>query len=103
VEDYLWTIGEEIALDDDSALDPRYSNTGRLHPAISKLQKSYTKNDPPLTRDKLIPLPLVAHAVAMYHHSKQFFKALMDLIIIAFFFLLRPGEHSYNKKENHPF
>jgi hypothetical protein len=27
----------------------------------------------------------------------------MDQIIIAFFFLLRPGEHSYDKKENHPF
>ncbi len=27
----------------------------------------------------------------------------MDLIIITFFFLLRPGEHSYDKKENHPF
>jgi hypothetical protein len=38
LEDYLRTIGEEIALDDDLALDPRYSNTGQLHPAISKLQ-----------------------------------------------------------------
>jgi hypothetical protein len=27
----------------------------------------------------------------------------MDLIIITFFFLLRPGKHSYEKKENHPF
>jgi hypothetical protein len=27
----------------------------------------------------------------------------MDQIIITFFFLLRPEEHSYNKKENHPF
>jgi hypothetical protein len=43
VEDYLWTIGEEIALDDDSALDPQYSNTGRLHPAISKLQSPTPK------------------------------------------------------------
>jgi hypothetical protein len=64
---------------------------------------SYTKDNPPLTRVKLIPLPLVTHAVAAYNHSNQFIKALMDQIIIAFFFLLRPGEHSYNKKENHPF
>jgi hypothetical protein len=103
VEDYLWTVGEEIALDDDSALDSRYSNTGWLHPAISKLQMSYTKDNPPPMRVKPIPLPLVTHAVAAYHHSNQFIKALMDQIIIAFFFLLRPGEHSYDKKENHPF
>ena len=38
VEDYLWTIGEEIALDDETSIDPRYTNTGQLHPAIDKLQ-----------------------------------------------------------------
>ena len=27
----------------------------------------------------------------------------MDLTIIAFFFLLRPGEHTYDKDSNHPF
>jgi hypothetical protein len=103
VEDYLRTIREEIALDNDSALDPRFSNAGRLHPAIGTLQISYTKDDPPPTRVKPIPLLLVAHAVAAYHQSTQFTQTLMDLIIIAFFFLSWPGEHSYNKKENHPF
>lgn len=103
MEDYLRTVGEEIALDDVSALDPRYSNAGKLHPAIRKLQTSYAKDDPPPTRVKPIPLPLVAHAVRAHHSSNEFMKALMDLIIIAFFFLLRPGEHSYDKKENHPF
>ena len=103
MEDYLRTVGEEISLDDQASLDPRYSNTGALHPSIKKLQKSYAKKDPPPTRVKPVPLPLVRHAVAAYQQSCNVIKAIMDLTIVAFFFLLRPGEHSYDKREDYPF
>lgn len=32
-----------------------------------------------------------------------FLLAVLDLIIIGFFFLLRPGEHTYDKENDHPF
>jgi hypothetical protein len=93
VEDYLQTIGEEIALDDETCLDPWYTNMGKLYPTIDKLQQSYKKADPPPTHVKPIPLPLVRHAVSAYHQVNNIFQALMDLIITAFFFLLCPGTH----------
>ena len=103
MEDYLRTVGEEIALDDETCLDPRYTNTGRLHPSIDRLQRSYRKDDPPPTRVKPIPLPLVRHAIQAYHQANAFMQALLDLTVIAFFFLLRPGEQCYDKQNNHPF
>ena len=103
MEDYLRTVGEEIALDDAACLDPRCANTGRLHPAVGKLQRSYKKADPPPARVKPIPLQLVRHAVHAYWQADPFLQALMDLTIIGFFFLLHPGEHCYDKENNHPF
>jgi hypothetical protein len=71
-----------------TCLDPRYTNTEKLHPAIGKLQRSYAKEDPPPQQVKPIPLPLVWHTVAEYHCSSDFVQAIMDLTIIAFFYLL---------------
>jgi len=33
----------------------------------------------------------------------EFDKAVADLMIIGLFYLLRPGEHTYDKENNHPF
>jgi hypothetical protein len=53
---------------------------------------------------KPIPLPLIQHAVSADHQVDAFIQALMDLTIIGFFFfLLRPGEHCYDKDNNHNF
>jgi hypothetical protein len=37
------------------------------------------------------------------HQATIFHQAVADLLIIGFFFLLRPGEHTYAKDNNHPF
>ena len=36
------------------------------------------------------------------HQANAFMQALLDLTVIAFFFLLRPGEHCYDKQNDHP-
>ena len=75
--------------------DPRLSAGGHLDLRLSRQLSSYTKHDCPPTRVKPIPLPVLRHAVRCaraldtpYHH------ALADMIILGFYFLLRPGEYA---------
>jgi len=85
--------------------DPRFGANKGLHPRIDLLQRSYQKADPPPEWVKPMPIQLlfhVAQAVAELP-DKTFFAAVLDLLIIGFFFLLRPGEHVYSKDNSHPF
>jgi len=51
---------------------------------------------------KPIPLQLIRHAVDRLQ-TDEFSRAVADTLIIGLFFLLRPGENTYNKENNHPF
>ena len=87
---------------DDQGVNPRYSNTGRLHASLDRQQRSYRKADPPPDRVKPIPFQLIRHCVEA-HQSDEFSRGLADLVLIAVFFLLRPGEHTYDTDNNTPF
>jgi len=88
VEDYLRTVGAEIALVVDEG-DPRFGNNG-LHPRIDHLQRSYHKADPPPERVKPVPIQLLFHVaqLASLVSDNVFVAAVLDLLIIGFFFLL---------------
>lgn len=102
VEDYLRTVGSEISLVVDEG-DPRFGEDG-LHPSIDRLQTAYRKKDPPPERVKPVPIQLLFHAAETVGEMGDVFLAtVLDLLIIGFFFLLRPGEHVYSKDNNHPF
>ena len=88
VEDYLRTVGEEIALVDDEGENPRMIAPNVIHPRIQDLQRSYTKADPPAAKVKPIPLGLIEHAERTTPTGDPFLLAVLDLIIIGFFFLL---------------
>jgi hypothetical protein len=103
VEDYVRTVGQEISLVDEDGIDPRYTNTGRLHPSIDRLQRAYKRDDPPPERVKPIPLQLIRHAVDANRFGTDLQKAIADLILIGLFYLLRPGEHTYDRENTHPF
>jgi len=84
--------------------NPRLDAYGKLHPELKDLQRSYSKADPPPEWVKPIPIQLVRHAYDLLSSSKDVFQiAMADLLVIGFFFLLRPGEHTYDRENNHPF
>jgi len=81
---------------------PSRDAAGKLNPRLAGMFKSYSKADPPPEQVKPIPVQLLEHAIARLS-STDFRKALADLIVIGFFFLLRPGEHTFCSADNTPF
>ena len=102
VEDYLVTVGEEIA--SLGAGNPRLDPAGKLLPQLAQLQKAWRNADPPPTRVKPVPIELVQHAVnVLTAANTELSLATRDMLIIGYFYLLRPGEHTKNSEYNHPF
>ena len=85
--------------------DPRHVPfTDRIDPRLSRLLKSYAKTDPCPIRVKPLPVPLLHRAsdLALLTNTPDSLAAA-DLLWLAFFFLLRPGEYSGSSSESHPF
>jgi integrase len=79
--------------------------TGQLDFRLQRQLRSYAKQDPAPGRVKPIPIQVVkAILTAAYSHRKASAaaQATADMICIAFFFLLRPGEYT-SQKDNNPF
>jgi hypothetical protein len=79
------------------AVDPRLNAFGALDFRLQAVLRSWKKADPPPTRVKPLPMLVLrrAHhlAEANLHVSPRLFAA-GDCLILAFYFLLRPGEYS---------
>jgi hypothetical protein len=101
VEDYLCTVGEEIA--SLGAPNPRLDVAGNVVQPIRQLQRAWKTDDPPPVRVKPVPLALARHAVNSQDPSDPFQAAVRDLLLIGYFYLLRPGEHAYSGPNGHPF
>lgn len=83
--------------------DPRHGVGGKIHVVLRQQYKSYANDDPPPERVKPIPLQLLQHVVTNLQNG-EYGRALADLLIIGFFFLLRPGEYCHNTDgDNDPF
>eukprot|EP00956_Cyclotella_meneghiniana_P040451 scaffold195779_cov33-Cyclotella_meneghiniana.AAC.2 len=69
--------------------------------------KSFKKNDAPPNRVKPVPLRVIRHIAFLAQHSlnsSSHIVATSDMIILAFFFLLRPGEYSdTDSRDSDPF
>jgi hypothetical protein len=75
--------------------DPRLTNMGKLDFRLQRMQSAYTKDDPPPNRVKPVPIMVVRRILAIARPTHcPFTKALADMIGLAFFFLLRPGEYT---------
>ena len=68
---------------------------------LTRLAKGYTKEDPPPEKVKPIPLQLLKHVCTALYNPLA--KAIANMLIIGFYFLLRPGEYTYSAQNNHPF
>ncbi len=94
VGDAVRAIGQTLA--QLGLPDPRLTPSGKLEFRLSRLLASYTKADPPPSRVKPIPVPILHHATTMARiGNTPASAAVADLITIAFFFLLRPGEYIF--------
>lgn len=87
------------------APDPRLlKGTQKTHPRFALQLKGYEKDDPPPGRVKPIPLPILHQAAAIASAANdETSLALSDMMWLAFFFLLRPGEYTQPATDSHPF
>jgi hypothetical protein len=66
--------------------------------------RSFTKDDPPPNRVKPVPIQVLRHIAYLAYRSRDpLLTATADMIILAFFFLLRPGEYTANTSDTSPF
>ena len=87
------------------APDPRLApNSSHLDLRLTRLLRSYSKSDPAPVRVKPIPLTILhqASCIALLADDPSSLAA-SDLMWLAFFFLLRPGEYSASAPDSHPF
>ena len=77
--------------------DPRYNSSGQRHLELKEQTQAYQKADPAPERVKPLPIQLIEHTVNALQ-TTAFEKAIADLIVTGFFFLLRPGEHTYSSE-----
>jgi hypothetical protein len=100
VEDALRAVGQTFAR--VGAKDIRKDEVGGIDFRIQRQLRSYAKADPPPSRVKPIPIQVIHHvlAVAFCAAGTVGTKAIADMIVIAFFFLLRPGEYTGTDSNN---
>jgi hypothetical protein len=93
VEGALRAIGQTMAT--LGSPDPRLQPSGKLDLRLSRQLTAYKKQDPAPTRVKPIPLPIIAQTAAVHRLANTpFGNAMADMLILGFFFLLRPGEYA---------
>jgi hypothetical protein len=88
--------------------DPRLDSHGAVDLRLKHQLRHYSKTDPPPRRVKPIPIPILRHLVQHVFeddNATEARKAVADLLIIAYYFLMRPGEYctSAGEDSSHPF
>jgi hypothetical protein len=94
VEGALRAVGQTLAsLGSD---DPRVTANGKLDLRLTRQLAAYKKQDPPPTRVKPIPFPILAQTAALCRCANTAASnTIADMLLLGFFFLLRPGEYAY--------
>jgi len=85
--------------------DPRLDDRGKQDFRLTRMLASFLKKDPPPHRIKPVPIMVLRHVMATASASGcQVNLAAADMIALAFYFLLRPGEYTAKATpEAHPF
>ena len=95
-------MAEEIRVGSKFRLDPRYNAHNIMERDLVNLAKGYAKSDPPPDKVSPIPITLIQHAIANLPNTAVALT-IANLLLIGFFYVLRPGEYTYDRKNNHPF
>ena len=72
-----------------------------MHLELAHLRRSYSKADPPPEKVKPIPIQLLKHAC--HNPTAAFARARANMTIAGFFYMLRPGEYTQCRSNDHPF
>lgn len=102
VEDAVRSVGQTFAT--VGSPDPRLNYVGKIDFRIQRQLSCYSKQDPPPNRVKPIPVPILMNILANALAAAHVFQiAVADMITLAFFFLLRPGEYTGTASDSAPF
>ena len=78
--------------------------TGKLDGRLQLQFRCYSQQDPPPSRVKPIPIQVLRRLACIAAASRYpELQDISDMIIIAFFFLLHPGEYTGTKSDSSPF
>ena len=101
-EDAIRLIGQTFAA--MGSPDPRLIATGALDFRLARQIQHYKKLDTPPHRVKPVPVRVLQWIMQQTHTSPHpRGPAIADMIALAFFFLLRPGEYTATPSETTPF
>jgi hypothetical protein len=103
VQDALREIGQAHA--QLGGADPRKDSHGGIDFRIQRQISSYKKVDRPPQRVKPIPIIIIMYILvqAYDNHLSDSNLVISDKILIAFFFLLHPGEYTGTASDDAPF
>jgi hypothetical protein len=97
VGDALHAVGQTLA--HLGHPDPHLTTSGASNLRLQRLLAAYVRSDPPPSRVKPVPLTLLHHVCSQHKLDVHpLGPVTADMITIAFFFLLHPGE--YAKTDN---
>ena len=83
--------------------DPRLDAYGNIDFRLRRQFTGYKRQDPPPDRVKPIPVQIIRHLLAIAHSmANDGNQAVADMITLAYFFLLCPGEYT-TTTDNRPF
>ena len=102
VEGAVRSIGQTIA--SVGGPDPRYTVNGKIDFRLRRMWAAWGREDPPPHRVKPIPLSIISHVARLADtESSPRMLCIADMIILAFYFLLRPGEYTASSSTTTPF
>ena len=105
VEDYIRMVGQTFL--HVGSNDPRLNSAHLIDFRLQRTIAAWKKSDPPPKRVKPVPIQVIQRIAntAYSSFSSPLCKAIADMIVLAFFFLLRPGEYTDNSGDTskHPF
>ena len=106
VNNALRTIGQTCV--SMATKDPRLNQFGVIDFRLSRQLNVYQREDPPPHHVKPIPFQVILYLATTAFAvgaAAEGTKAIADMVILAFFFLLRPGEYTFlsSKKVSAPF
>jgi hypothetical protein len=98
-EDYVWHVARTYL--NVGGKDPHLNSANQIDFRLQRMIKPWKSSDPAPLRVKPIPIQVIRRVASLSQLSSVsdfLYQATTDMIILAFFFLLRPGEYTDNNK-----